>query len=819
MRKLGLHILCAILLSQVIRGDKEDVIRSFTSLDGLIQETIWCGDNNNVVLIRTEYNSVYRSIDHGETFKLITKKMLKAAERVISEAEEIGEVTRIIRSEADSGILVFIGNKGVHWVSSNCGKTMKALSRDFIIGQIRMHPTMPNLMLASAIEDCKDEDDTICYFGTHPLYLTEDLGTTWRQIAKNVKQFEWPFNAEQTAQMPETRIFALIRTPSQDILVKTDDYFATKKILVNNVLELKMRGSFMFAITTVERDRVLLLVSTLDSSFEKFYKAVFPDVKLKMKNVHILDASEGVVFVLTTRKPTDPFGRLYISDSTGLRYRLALKNCVRSSVRGADLAKIQGLEGIFLASIVNKEAAKEYERAMEKDDLEEEEWTEEEKKASSSFWNPRTKKTKSLKALISNNIRTVITFNKGGSWQYLKPPKTSLSGKTNNCKGDKECSLNLFLHMDTSVHIYSQKYAYGLILAAGNIGKARQSKEQYKSVYLSRDGGMHWTEIAKGIHVFDIADHGALIIMSKLYAPGKINATLLYSWNEGKTWESINITQPNSVIDDIFSEPLSISQNFLLHLIQFNHTEDYITIYSTLGRLDFHKLKQRRCEGDDPKDPGSDFEYWSPYGGKDGQECVLGRRIWYTRKKRDRECYIGSEFLLLPDMSDCDCTEADYECDFGFYRGEAGSDSGCIASVNIDYSAPADCPSGSNYTVSSGYRKIVGDTCKGGIKHDPIILPCPSFITRMGSSPLKIVIGLVVVAIILGALWYAYKNLGSIKDKLKGLMSKGKTTTNKTKGMKAMSLTTRRTEDDDDEELVIQPSGIESDETGGKKDH
>jgi len=808
---------CILFFWQLVRTGKEDVVRSFTPLDGLIQETVWCGAENEVVLIRTEYNMLYRSTDHGETFKLITKKILKAAERVINDSDEIGEVTRMIRSEADSGILVFIGSKGVHWVTSNCGNTMKALSKDFTIGQVRMHPTRSNLMLASAIEDCKDEDDTICYFGTHPLYLTEDLGTTWRQIAPNVKQFEWPFNAEQTVIMPDNRIYALVRTSTQDMLVKTDDYFATKTVLVNNCLEFKMRGSFMFAITTHTRDQVLLVVSTFALSFEKFYKAVFPDIKLKMKNVHILDASEGVVFVLTTRKPTDPFGRLYISDSTGLRYSLALKYCLRSSARGADLAKIQGLEGVYLASIVNKEAAREYERAMEKDDLEEEEWSEEERKTGSGFWNPRKKKTKGLKRLMSNNIRTVITFNKGGQWQYVKPPKTSLTGKPISCRGDSECSLNLFLHMDTPVPIYSQKYAYGLILASGNVGKARNSKDNQRRIYMSRDGGVNWSEIAREMHVFDIADHGALVIMSKLYSPGKVNASLFYSWNEGKTWETINITRPNTIIDDILSEPQSISQNFLLHLIQYEQTEDEINIFSTIGRLDFSKLNQRRCEGEDPKSANADFEYWSPYGGKDGQECVLGRKIWYTRKKRDKECYIGSEFLLLPDSENCECTEADYECDFGFYRGVSGPDSACIASVYINYSAPENCPSGSNYTVSSGYRKIVGDTCEGGVTHDPIVLPCPSFIDKMSASFLKPVIGLAVFIIICYALWQLIKNFETIKAKLKGLISKDKTQDNKSKSMKSISMTTRRTEDDDDEEVIIQPSGIESQEDIAKK--
>ena len=130
-----------------------------------------------------------------------------------------------------------------------------------------MHPVFPRTMLATAIEDCKDDEDDICYFGTHPLYLTEDLGETWRQIAVNVKQFDWayPYNMIMSS-IPEARIVALIRTPSQDMLVKTDDYFGNKTALVSNCLEYKLRSHFMFAIKAFKGDEVHLLVSTLNDN-------------------------------------------------------------------------------------------------------------------------------------------------------------------------------------------------------------------------------------------------------------------------------------------------------------------------------------------------------------------------------------------------------------------------------------------------------------------------------------------------------------------------------------------------------------------------
>lgn len=42
--------------------------------------------------------------------------------------------------------------------------------------------------------------------------------------------------------------------------------------------------------------------------------------------------------------------------------------------------------------------------------------------------------------------------------------------------------------------------------------------------------------------------------------------------------------------------------------------------------------------------------------------------------------------------------------------------------VNID--PPAECDR--YYSVTSGYRKVAGDICEGGVEHPPLRLPCPN---------------------------------------------------------------------------------------------
>lgn len=42
------------------------------------------------------------------------------------------------------------------------------------------------------------------------------------------------------------------------------------------------------------------------------------------------------------------------------------------------------------------------------------------------------------------------------------------------------------------------------------------------------------------------------------------------------------------------------------------------------------------------------------------------------------------------------------------------------------FGVPDNCPSGSFYTVSQGYRRVPGNTCFGGQNMEPMKFPCPS---------------------------------------------------------------------------------------------
>lgn len=100
-------------------------------------------------------------------------------------------------------------------------------------------------------------------------------------------------------------------------------------------------------------------------------------------------------------------------------------------------------------------------------------------------------------------------------------------------------------------------------MAVGNIGKQLERfKVDRMNTYLSRDGGLNWVEVKKGSHIYEVGDHGGLIVMAPDTQPTQ---DVLYSFNEGISWHSLTISDSAMDITNIIIEPLSISQQFVVY--------------------------------------------------------------------------------------------------------------------------------------------------------------------------------------------------------------------------------------------------------------
>ena len=73
---------------------------------------------------------------------------------------------------------------------------------------------------------------------------------------------------------------------------------------------------------------------------------------------------------------------------------------------------------------------------------------------------------------------------------------------------------------------------------------------------MSRDGGLTWYEVKTGSHIYELGDHGGLIVMADNM---QLTQEILYSFNEGLTWHSLTISDTPMSITNIIIEPLSIS--------------------------------------------------------------------------------------------------------------------------------------------------------------------------------------------------------------------------------------------------------------------
>ena len=269
-------------------------------------------------------------------------------------------------------------------------------------------------------------------------------------------------------------------------------------------------------------------------------------------------------------------------------------------------------------------------------------------------------------------IRTSISFNKGTTWQPLKIHNTMEP---------------LSLDLQT---MFSFKNTIGLLICSGNIGDRLNPSES--NIYLSRNGGFSWYEIRKGRHLLAVSDLGSLLILASEDLPTK---ELLYSWDQGVSFETYIFSKNLVKILRISMEPNTFSQTLIIFAQSVNTTQ---------GIVFSIKFNKKICHGIwDPNTSESDYEAWIP------DSCVLGKRMSVVRKKREASCF-NPEIDRPVIETYCDCDERDFQCDFGF---TLNATSGTCEKNDIVHNDKK-CLNG-YVTISTGYRKIPGDDCTGGI--------------------------------------------------------------------------------------------------------
>uniref|UniRef100_A0A8D2BEA9 Sortilin-related receptor n=1 Tax=Sus scrofa TaxID=9823 RepID=A0A8D2BEA9_PIG len=645
----------------------------------------WAGEKSNVIvalardslsLARPRSSDVYVSYDYGRSFKRISEK-LNFGTGNSSEAV----IAQFYHSPADNKRYIFADAYAQYlWTTFDFCNTIQGFSIPFRAADLLLHSKASNLLLG--------------FDRSHPnkqLWKSDDFGQTWIMIQEHVKSFSWgvdPYDKPNT-------IYVERHEPSgYSTVFRSTDFFQSREnleVILEEVRDFQLRDKYMFATKVVH-----LFGSQQPSSVQlwvsfgrKPMRAAQFVTRHPINEYYIADASEDQVFVCVSHSNNRT--NLYISEAEGLKFSLSLENVLYYSPGGAgsdtlvryfanepfaDFHRVEGLQGVYIATLING-------------------------------------------SMNEENMRSVITFDKGGTWEFLQAPAFTEYGEKINCELSQGCSLHLAQRLSQLLSlqlrrtpILSKESAPGLIIATGSVGKNLASKT---NVYVSSSAGARWREALPGPHYYTWGDHGGIIVA---IAQGMETNELKYSTNEGETWKTFVFSEKPMFVYGLLTEPGEKSTVFTI----FGSNKENIHSWLILQVNTTDALGVPCTE--------NDYKLWSPSDER-GNECLLGHKTVFKRRTPHATCFNGEDFDRPVVVSNCSCTREDYECDFGFKMSEDLFLEVCVPDPEFSgksFSPPVPCPVGSTYRRTRGYRKISGDTCSGGdveVRLEGELVPCP----------------------------------------------------------------------------------------------
>jgi hypothetical protein len=451
-------------------------------------------------------------------------------------------------------------------------------------------------------------------------FISRNNGASWEQIQQVKSVQKCIFGRDSNFKIEKETVYCSAhKLESSDRnnplqLFRTTDWGANKEFLFENVVEFFVIEDFM-AVATENKGSLQLFVSVDGSTFTP---AQFPPDHYIDRNTFTVLQSTTHSILLDVFKSTlngKEYGDLYKSNGNGTFYHLSLSN-TNGDARGlVDFEKMQSVDGIIFANQV-----------MNTNEL----------RGSSD---------------VSKKVRTMISWDDASTWQALKPPNNY------DCSGS-ECYLNL--HSRTDINgpgaIFSVSGAPGIAMGVGNVGAQLRPYEQ-GDTYLTRDGGHNWIEVRKGEHLYEFGDHGSIIVLISNEGP---TTELLYTWDQGETWQFTKFSDKPIRVTALTTEPTSTTQKFVI----IGHTtsssgEGPQQVYIL---VDFLPVGMRQCENTASSPDSSDFENWVPKDDEGDNSCLLGSQVTYIRRKRDRKCVVGEKYQS-PKITQqtCKCRDIDYE--------------------------------------------------------------------------------------------------------------------------------------------------------------
>ncbi|OSX64575.1 hypothetical protein POSPLADRAFT_1138528 [Postia placenta MAD-698-R-SB12] len=575
-----------------------------------------------------------------------------------------------------------ITNSKNYWYTTDTGKTWNSMPgplppNNFGLPILHFHPAKSDWLIWSGSEGCSGFGEN-CHVEA---WYTRDNGRNWVFIEKYVRNCAWARDSELKVdpaqiicevygnQEGNQRFFAM-DNPLQ--LIGGTDYFSKKTKLFNHVVGFAKFNEFLIVAEYQPQRQALDLQVSLDG--RTFASGMFPsDVRPDQHAYTILESTTNAVFlhVTTHEGPGSYWGTILKSNSNGTYYGVSVENVNRNDLGFVDFEKMIGLDGIALINVVS---------------------------------NPH-------EASISGRkeIQSRITHNDGGTWKRMTPPAKDSQGNSYECN-----TVSCALHIHGYTERYDARATYstpsvpGLLMAVGNVGESLAEYSE-SDTFLSRDAGFTWEEIHKDAHLWEFGDSGSILIIANDEQP---TDHVLFSTDEGLNWREYQFTDEKMRIKEIVTVPSDTSRRFILMGFYPRSPAVHVAVH-----IDFSALTSRQCVLN-IEDPGhDDFELWSPSEERN-ELCLFGRQVLYHRRVRDRDCIVGNQPKAQATVvHNCQCSDADFECEFNYRRNEEGV---CVLEPGRE-PIPDDnsCRNDEDYWYErTPYRKIRHSSCEGGTRLD-----------------------------------------------------------------------------------------------------
>ncbi|XP_060931604.1 sortilin [Limanda limanda] len=637
----------------------------FNGDDGSYVILTWVGDGTGVVLVLSTISVPINTYLDGGSSRLYRstnygKSFLDISHRINNTfiKEEFGVSVgpgSSVILTADTPVVDHPG--GIIFTSTDAGATFKFIQLPFHLAQpITYHFLNPDYLVALSIDG--------------GLWLSLDFGAKWTKVHDGVHSFSW--GAGVNLFFSCTRVDTVEADERGDLVLKrTKDLGDTFTTIHEDIFSFGYIGAFLF-FSVMEDSRSPRVMYFSSDQGDTFSRALLPSASTE-QFYSILDGDVDMLFMHVDNPGDTFFGTMYTSDDRGILFSKSLERHLFEGHRKSDFTNITSLRGVYLTNKLDEDG----------------------------------------------RIRSVISFNRGGTWRQLnKPENVDCSEQIKKC--------NLHIHGEHSRNnqivpmlALSEPMAIGLVIAHGTVGDSLSSS-QHPDVFVSSDGGYKWRGTLRGPHHYSILDSGGLIVAVEAQRKGQVK-TIKFSTDEGQCWKSYNFTEQPFFFAGLASEPGTKAMN--VSVWGFRPEADGQPMWVAVT-IDFQSVITRECNN-------LDYEEWLSHsaggGASERSACVLGVKETYRRLKKQSVCRNGKSFVVSKKQSPCLCTRDDYLCDYGYYRHPNTKE--CLRQPDAANKTLEMCLNREeDELLTAGYRKVPSNKCEGGfmphLAVQTLIRPC-----------------------------------------------------------------------------------------------